>query len=204
MKMIRKKLGPPVASWGVLFYLTAIPGLAIGAGGITGTVAARGVKNPADVIVYIEKLKGQFHPPKEPVQVDQIKRTYVPHVLGVLAGTEVEFLNSDNEMHNVHARQAGRQIFNIGILRQRKARRILNEEGVVTFLCDVHPEMSAFIMVAQNPFFAKVDEKGNYSIENVPPGTYTLKAWHEKAKAEGKEVKVSDGSNARVDFEMRP
>lgn len=202
--MIRRKLAPPVASWGVLFCLTALPGLAIGAGGISGSVNARGVKNPTDVIVYIEKVEGQFQPPKAAVPVNQIKLTYVPHVLAVLVGTEVEFLNSDNEMHNVHARQAGRQIFNIGILRQRKARRILNEEGVATFLCDVHPEMSAFIVVTQNPFFAKADEKGNYSIENVPPGTYTLKAWHEKAKAEGKEVKVSEGSNARVDFELRP
>ncbi len=74
----------------------------------------------------------------------------------------------------------------------------------MTLLCDVHPEMSAFVVVTQNPFFVKVDGKGNYLIENVPPGTYTLKAWHEKAKADGKEVKVSEGAKARVDFELRP
>lgn len=204
MKMIRKKLGPPGASWGVLFYLIVIPGLAMGAGGISGSVHTRGVKNPTDVIVYVEKVEGQFQSPKAPVQIDQIKLTYIPHVLAVLVGSEVEFLNGDNELHNVHARQNRRELFNVSIPRQRKSRSILMQEGVVTLLCDIHPEMSAFIVVTQNPFFAKVGEKGNYSIENVPPGTYTLKAWHEKGKAEGKEVKVSDGSNARVDFEMRP
>lgn len=202
--MIRKKLGPPVASWGVLFYLTAIPGLAIGAGGISGSVNVRGVKNPTDVIVYVEKVEGKFQPSKAAVPVDQIKRTYVPHVLAVLAGSEVEFLNNDNDLHNIHARQGGRKIFNFGIPPQQKVRRTLKQEGIVTLLCDVHPEMSAFIVVTQNPFSAKVDGKGNYSIGNVPPGTYTLKAWHEKAKAEGKEVKVVEGSNARVDFELRP
>jgi len=204
MGMIRRKLGPPGASWGVLIYLAALPGLAIGAGGISGSVHTRGVKNPTDVIVYVEKVEGQFQSPKATVPIDQIKRTYVPHVLAVLVGSEVEFRNSDNDLHNIHARQGGRKIFNFGIPFQQKVRKVLKQEGIVTLLCDVHPEMSAFIVVTQNPFFAKVDDKGNYSIENVPPGTYTLKAWHEKAKAEGKEVKVSEGSNARVDFELRP
>ena len=204
MKMIRRKLGTPVASWGVLFCLTAIPGLASGAGGISGSVHTRGVKNPTDVIVYIEKVEGKFQLPKAPPPIDQIKRTYVPHVLAVLAGSEIEFRNSDNDLHNIHARQGGRKIFNFGIPFQATVRKTLAKEGLVTLLCDVHPEMSAFIVVTQNPFFAKVDEKGNYSIENVPPGTYSLKAWHEKAKADGKEVKVSEGSNARVDIELRP
>ena len=203
MKMIRKKLGPPVASWGVLFYLAALPGLAIGAGGISGSVHTRGVKNPTDVIVYVEKVEGQFQSPKATVPIDQIKRTYVPHVLAVLVGSEVEFRNSDNDLHNIHARQGGRKIFNFGIPFQQKVRKALKQEGIVTLLCDVHPEMSAFIVVTQNPFFAKVDDKGNYSIENVPPGTYTLKAWHERLKPEGKEVKVAEGGNARVDFELR-
>lgn len=202
--MIRKKFGPPIASWGVLFYLAVLPGLAIGAGGISGSVHTRGVKNPADVIVYIEKVEGKFQPPKAVVPIDQIKRTYVPHVLAVHVGSEVEFRNSDNDLHNIHARQGGRKIFNFGIPPQQKVRKTLKQEGIVTLLCDVHPEMSAFIVVSQNPLFAKVDDKGNYSIENVPPGTYTLKAWHEKAKAESKEVKVSEGSNARVDFDLRP
>lgn len=202
--MTRRQLGPPIASWGVLFffYLTAMPE-ANGAGAITGTVKARGVKNPTDVIVYIEKAEGQFRPPKTPVPIDQIKRTYVPHVMAVLVGTEVEFRNSDKDLHNVHARQGGKKLFNFGIPFQAKVRKTLKQEGVVTLLCDVHEEMSAYIVVTQNPFFAKVDEKGNYTIEDVPPGTYTLKTWHEKLKPESRVVKVTEGSKVRADFELR-
>jgi plastocyanin len=173
-------------------------------GGITGSVRARGVKNPADVVVYIEKVEGQFRSAETPMAIDQIKRTYVPHVLAVLVGTEVEFLNSDNELHNVRARQSKTELFNISIPPQRKSRRTLKQEGIVTLLCDVHPEMSAYIVVTQNPFFTKPDEKGNYRIGNVPAGTYTLKAWHEKLKPQSKEVKVSGESKAHLDFELRP
>ena len=203
MKTIRRKLGPPGASWGVLIYLAALPGLAIGAGGISGSVHTRGVKNPTDVIVYVEKVEGQFQSPKATVPIDQIKRTYVPHVLAVLVGSEVEFRNSDNDLHNIHARQGGRKIFNFGIPFQQKVRKALKQEGIVTLLCDVHPEMSAFVVVTQNPFFTKPDEKGNYTIANIPPGTYTLKTWHENLKPESREVKVSEGSKVRVDFELR-
>lgn len=202
--MIKKKFGPSILSLGVLlFCLTAMAFPADGAGGITGTVRTRGVKNPGDVVVYIEKVESQFQPPKTPVPIDQIKRTYVPHVLAVLVGSEIEFRNSDNDLHNIHARQGGRKLFNFGIPFQAKVRKTLKKQGIVTLLCDVHPEMSAFIVVTQNPFFAKPDEKANYTIENVPPGTYTLRTWHEKLKPQSKEVKVSEGSNVRGDFELR-
>jgi len=203
--VINRKFGPSIFSLGVLlfFFLAGIATQVHGAGGISGSVKARGVKNPIDVIVYIEKVEGRFQPAKTPVPIDQIKRVYVPHVLAVLAGTEIEFRNSDNDLHNIHARQKGRKIFNFGIPFQAKVRKTLKQEGVVTLLCDVHPEMSAFIVVTQNPFFAKPDDKGNYAIENIPPGTYTLSAWHESLKPESREVKVSEGSKARVDFELR-
>lgn len=203
--MMWKQFGPPIASWGVLlfFSLAGITAQVYGAGGISGSVKARGVKNPTDVIVYIEKVEGQFQPAKTPAPIDQIKRVYVPHVLAVLVGTEIEFRNSDKDLHNVHARQGGRKIFNFGIPFQAKVRKTLKQQGIVTLLCDVHEEMSAFVVVTQNPFFAKPDEKGNYAIENIPPGTYTLKTWHEKLKPESKEIKVSEGGNVRVDFELR-
>lgn len=201
---MKGKLGPPIFFWGVLlFFLATITAQAEGAGGITGTVRARGVKDPGDVVVYIEKVEGQFQRAKTPMPIDQIKRTYVPHVLAVLVGNEIEFRNSDKDLHNIHARQNRRKLFNFGIPPEQKVRKVLKEEGIVTLLCDVHPEMSAFVVVTQNPFFAKADEKGNYTIENVPPGTYTLKAWHEKLKPQSKEVKVSEGSKVQVDFELR-
>jgi plastocyanin len=204
--MTKKNFRPLIVSWGaiLLFSLAATAGEAGAAGQITGAVKTRGVKNPTDVVIYIEKVDGQFQPQKTPVPVDQVKRTYVPHVMAVLVGSEIEFLNSDdNDLHNIHARHAGKKLFNFGIPPRQKVRRTLKQEGIVTLLCDVHPEMSAFIVVTQNPFFSKPDDKGNYTIKNVPPGSYTLKAWHENLKPESKEVKVSEGGKAQVDFELR-
>ncbi|MFQ5851221.1 MAG: carboxypeptidase regulatory-like domain-containing protein [Candidatus Binatia bacterium] len=203
--MSKEKFGPPMLAWGVLFFfsLTAIPAWAGGTGKVTGTARARGVKNPADVVVYIEKVEGKFQPPKSPVRIDQIKRTYVPHVLGALVGTTIEFHNSDNDLHNIHARQRRRKLFNFGILPKRKIRKKLKRVGLVTLLCDVHPEMSAYVVVTQNPFFAKPDNQGNYRIENIPPGTYTLVAWHEKRKSQSRKIKISEAGEVRVDFDLR-
>ncbi|MBI4490001.1 MAG: hypothetical protein HY694_13010 [Deltaproteobacteria bacterium] len=204
--MLKKNFRPLIVSWGaiLLFSLAVTAGEAGAAGQITGVVKTRGVKNPTDVVIYIEKVDGQFQPQKTPVPVDQVKRTYVPHVMAVLVGSEIEFLNSDdNDLHNIHARQAGKKLFNFGIPPRQKVRRTLKQEGIVTLLCDVHPEMSAFIVVTQNPFFSKPDDKGNYTIKNVPPGSYTLKTWHENLKLESKEVKVSEGGKAQADFELR-
>jgi len=201
----KKRFGPPIISWGVLllFSLTAIPASASGRGKITGTTKVRGVKNPQDVVIYIEKVEGQFQPPKTPVVLDQIKLTYIPHVLVVLVGSTIEFRNSDNVVHNVRTLQKRGVPFNILIPRNRKLRRTLKEEGIVTLLCDIHTEMSAYVVVAQNPFFTKPDDQGNYRIENVPPGTYTLVAWHEKRKSQKKEIKVPNGGEVRVNFELR-
>ncbi|MFN3477670.1 MAG: carboxypeptidase-like regulatory domain-containing protein, partial [Candidatus Methylomirabilales bacterium] len=66
-----------------------------------------------------------------------------------------------------------------------------------------HREMSAYIVVLQNPFFALTNEEGEFAIKNVPPGSYTVKAWHEKLKPQSQEVKVTEGSRVRVDFQLR-
>jgi plastocyanin len=203
--MSKEKFGPPMLAWGVFlfFSLMAIPVSAGETGSITGTAWVRGVKNPQDVVIYIEKVEGQFQPPKAPIVMDQIKRIYVPHVVGALVGSTIEYHNSDKDLHNIHAIQRRRKIFNFGILTDRRVRKKLKRVGLVTLLCDVHPEMSAFIMVTQNPFFTKPDDQRNFRIENVPPGTYTLVAWHEKRKSQKKEIKVPKGGEVKVNFELR-
>lgn len=174
------------------------------AGKIVGTAKARGVKNPTDVVVYVERVDGQSRPAKASVVIDQTKLTYIPHVTAVLAGTEIEFRNNDNDLHNIHARQGGKKLFNFGILPQQKVRKNFKQEGVVTLLCDVHPEMSAYVVVTQNPFFAKVGKDGSYSIENIPSGTYKLIAWHEGLPSQIKDIKISGvAGEVRVDFELR-
>ncbi len=172
-------------------------------GEITGAVRARGVKNPSEVVIYIEKVEGQFQPPLMPLVIDVKMMNFVPHVLPVLVGSSVKFVNHDKMEHHAMALQKKQTIFDLPLPTGSSSPQILKQAGPVTILDNHHPEMSAYILVLQNLFFAKPDEKGNYTIANVPPGTYTLKTWHEKLEPEGKEVKVSEGSKVRVDFELR-
>lgn len=174
------------------------------AGEITGAVRVRGAKNPSDVVVYIEKVEGRFQPPQTPLVIDVKMMNFVPHVLPVLAGSSVKFVNHDKMEHHAIALQKKQTIFDLPLRTGSTNPQVLNQVGPVTILDNHHPEMSAYVLVLQNPFFAKPDEKGNYAIANVPPGTYTLKTWHEKLKPESRGVKVSEGSKGRVDFELRP
>lgn len=186
--------------------LMNLPAKAGEVGEISGAVRARGVKNPSDVVIYIEKVEGQFQPSQTPLVIDVKMMSFVPHVLPVLVGSSVKFVNHDKMAHHAVALQKKQIIFDLPLPTGSSNPRILNQVGPVAILDNHHPEMSAYILVLQNPFFAKPDEKGNYLIQNISPGSYTLKIWHEKLKPESKEVevKVSEGSKARVDFELRP
>jgi len=174
-----------------------------GGGTIVGTVA-RGPQRLSNVVVYIERVERTFHPPKEAAIMNQQNLTYVPHVLPILVGTTVDFVNSDGLLHNLHAFMRGETLFNIATPKFLKKKSIVfQKEGPVLLLCDVHREMSAYIMVLQNPFFALTNEEGDFTIKDVPPGSYTVKAWHENLKPQSQEVKLMEGQTAMIHFKLR-
>ena len=174
-----------------------------GSGTIVGTVA-RGPQRLSNVVVHIERVERTFHPPKEAAIMNQQNLTYVPHVLPILVGTTVDFVNSDGLLHNLHAFMRGETLFNIAMPKfLKKKSMVFQKEGPVLLLCDVHREMSAYIMVLQNPFFALTNEEGDFTIKDVPPGSYTVKAWHENLKPQSQEVKLMEGRNVRFDFKLR-
>jgi len=205
--MIGERSSKPIQSLaGVLaglLYLISIPAAAEQTGTIAGTVKARGVSHSGDVVVYVEEAKGKFSPQSEPVVIHVKKMNFIPRVLPVLLGSSIRFANNDMMQHHAMGIQKRKTIFDLPLPHGFSKPVVLSELGPVAILDAQHPEMSAYIVVLQNPFFAKTDEKGDYVFENVPPGTYTLKAWHDKLKPESKEVKVSEGSKIRVDFELR-
>lgn len=202
-KKRRKPLILPYAAFFAISLIT-LPAKAYGIGEITGTVKARGVKNPSDVVVYIGTVESRFQPPEMPLVIDVKMMSFVPHVLPLLVGSSVKFANHDQMEHHAMALQNKKTIFDLPLPTGASSPQVLNEVGPVTILDAHHPEMSAYIVVLQNSFFAKPDEKGNYLIQNIPPGTYILKTWHEKLKPQSKAVKVLEGSKIRVDFELRP
>jgi plastocyanin len=175
------------------------------AGNIVGKVKAKGVKNSADAVVYIEKIPGASFPaPKEHARVDQKNLKFTPHVLPILVGTTVDFQNSDDVLHNVFSPDACTEKLNLGTWPKGQSRSYTFKQAgcTATMLCNVHPEMQAYVLTLETPFYAVSAENGNYEIKNVPAGKYTLKIWHEKLKAQTVSVEVPEKGDVSVDFEI--
>ncbi|HET6348904.1 MAG TPA: carboxypeptidase regulatory-like domain-containing protein [Candidatus Krumholzibacteria bacterium] len=157
-----------------------------GAGELKGVVTLTGVKTPTDAVVYIDAIPDKTFPaPEAHAEMDQKNLVFTPHVLPVLVGTTVDFVNSDAVLHNVFSPDKCCEQFNLGSWPQGQKRSYTFKSLCrATLLCKVHPEMEGFIVVVPTPYFAVTDKTGAYSIKDVPDGTYTVKVWHEKFKKE--------------------
>ncbi len=175
------------------------------AGNIVGKVKAQGVKNSADAVVYIDKIGDKSFPaPKEHALIDQKGLKFQPHVLAVVAGTTVDFQNSDDVLHNVFSPDACADKVNLGTWPkgQRRSYTFKTPGCQAVMLCNVHPEMEAFVVVCESPYFAVTSADGSYEIKDVPPGKYTLKIWHEKDKGQPVQVEVPEKGEAKVNFDI--
>lgn len=176
-------------------------------GKISGKVTVVGLRNAADAVVYVAKIPGKtFAPPEEHAVMDQLHLKFVPHVLPILVGTSVDFPNSDEVRHNVFTPSEVGGKFNLGQYPKGVVKTItFSRPGIVPLLCNVHTEMSAYIMVLETPYFAVTEvrpgqREGHYIIEKVPPGTCVLKTWHRKAEEVEQTVVVPAGGTAVADF----
>ena len=174
-------------------------------GSIAGTVKATGLSSNADAVVYVVEAAGGVKAPAEPVTMDQRKMQFIPHVLPVVAGTTVKFLNSDPTPHNVFSPDGEK--YNLGTWPQGQAKDYVFSKCtkfpcVYTQLCRVHPEMEAFVVVLQNPYFAVSDRDGHFEIKGVPPGPYKVGVWHPKLKGQPQAVTVEAGRPATVDVTL--
>ena len=171
-------------------------------GSLHGTVDARPVAARANAVVYLETVPGSFRPPAAHAQVDQHGLQFLPHVLAIVRGTTVDFLNSDNVRHNVFS--ADGEHVNLGSWPQGEVRsEPFPRVGVFRQLCQIHPEMQNFIVVLANPYFAVTDAQGAFRIPNVPPGTYTLKTWSERLPTVSQQVTVTAGGDLVVNPVLR-
>lgn len=174
------------------------------AGDVVGTVNL--LRNNSDAVLYIERIEGKtFTPPTQNPKIDQIKMVFIPHVLPVLIGTTVEFHNSDPVLHNVFTPSRAGDKFNLGTWPAGLVKTYtFKKPGVVALLCNVHPEMSAYIVVVETPYFDVTDKEGKFSVKNVPPGNYTLTVWHEKIKkGPTQTVTVPERGSVQVTFERK-
>lgn len=162
------------------------------AGEIHGKVTAKGLRDSSNAVVYIDKVPGKtFAPPSVHARMDQKNMHFLPHVLPVVIGTTVDFLNSDSVLHNVFSPDACADRFNLGTWAQGQTKNFtFKKECFATLLCKVHPEMEGFVAALPTPYFAVTSPDGSYEIKDVPDGTYTLKVWHPTLKPAQKSVVV--------------
>ena len=168
-------------------------------GDVKGKVTAQGMRSPENIVVYIDSVPGKaFVPPVQPAVMDQVQMVFVPHVLVIVKGTTVNFLNDDPVQHNVYwpAVSHNRKLaHNMGTWPQGLSKPFtFNDVGDVPLLCNVHPEMSGYIFVVPTPYFAVTDKEGSFTIKNVPPGQYTIKTASEAAKPASQPVTVASGA----------
>ena len=162
-----------------------------------------------DFVVYIEGPVGTNQPvaPGKPlevvtIRVAQHKAMFYPHVLPVLKGTVVEWPNDDDIFHNVFS-FSETQPFDLGLYKGHEVKPVtFNTPGRVDVFCSIHSSMNCVVLVLENPYFASTDGKGRYVIQNVPPGTYKLKAWHERLPSQHKEIIVPEAGDVKMDFTL--
>jgi hypothetical protein len=156
-----------------------------------------------DVFVYVKNPpKKKYAIPSEPVILDQKGCRYSPKVIGVMAKQNVQIINSDPMMHNIHP--TGKNSFNLAMPTQNmKIEKKFKKQQVLTpIMCDVHPWMKSYAGVVKHPFFAVTDASGAFSIKGLAAGTYTLAAVHGALGVQTVEITVSDTGAARAAFEF--
>ncbi len=157
-----------------------------------------------NVFVYIKNglTKTDYPTPSQAAVISQAGCNYNPHVIGVMAGQKVKFLNPDGTLHNVHAMCQINPEFNASMPDFRKEMEITfnKPEFMFQIRCDVHPWMQAWMAVMPHPFFAVTGHDGQFKIKNIPAGTYEIEAWHEKLGTKTAAVTVTDNSTQKIDF----
>jgi plastocyanin len=173
---------------------------------LAGTASAgtlEGKVSSGNSVVYVDAIPGKTFPaPSKSVTVSQRGLAYVPHIVVIQEGTTVDFQNDDSVQHNVFWPSVGgnkKDGHNMGTWPKGDKRSFkFDHAGVVPLLCNVHSEMSGFIIVSPTPYFAQTDSAGNFKIDDIPDGKYTVVAWHEGSKPQSKSVDVA--GTGKADF----
>jgi carboxypeptidase family protein len=162
-----------------------------------------------NVLVYVQEGLGArtFPIPTNAVTIDQQGCRYRPHVLALMIGQPLEIVNSDDTLHNIHAMPKVNQEFNTGQpIKGMKTPHVFKTKEpdvIIPFKCDVHGWMNAYAGLFDHPYFAVTDENGAFSIKNLPPGTYTIAAWHERLGTQTQSVTVAEKDTKDANFTFK-
>lgn len=170
-------------------------------GAIKGRVNSCGARCQ-DYLIYLKDVPGDYSGEGKVAVLDQKNKVFIPHVMPVLKGSTLRMKNGDPFLHNIHAYVDKKTVFNRALppIKDLTLDHVLRVAATHLMLCDVHTEMSAYVVVLDNPFYAQPDAKGAYEIRDVPEGTYTLvRLDPEEKEVREKEVLVT-GASLTVDF----
>ena len=184
---------------------------------INGTVNVKGLRSAADILVYLTRAPGgTVDLSRAEFIMDQRNLEFIPHVLPVLVGSTVHFPNRDKVNHNVFSMSRTKK-FNLGSYPAGQSKTVVfDKPGIIELRCDVHAEMSAYIIVMKNPYFAVTDTGGRFQIpgtkylqqvgisdvRDLAPGKYFVKTWHEKLKTQKKAVVVPRTGVVQIEFNL--
>jgi hypothetical protein len=160
-----------------------------------------------NVFVYVKSglpSDKTYEVPKEPVVIEQKGCEYFPHVFGMMAKQLLLIKNDDDTLHNIHALPTINEEFNKGQPSGSPdlKKTFTKPEVMVKFKCDVHPWMSAYVGVMDNPFYSVTGTDGTFALKGLPAGDYEIVAWHEKYGEQSQKVKVADGETKTIDFKF--
>jgi plastocyanin len=160
----------------------------------------------ANVIVFVKEVAGSYPAPSTAAVLDQKGCHYVPHVSAVQVGQPVQIRNSDATLHNVHAMPEVNSQFNEGQpVQGMVSTKKFDKAEIKPFRikCDVHGWMKSYMAVLPHPYHAVSADNGTFSIANLPPGSYTLVAWHEKYGQQEQQVTVGPKEQKQVSFTFK-
>lgn len=232
MKRKRSHSGGPAGAFAIALAAAGFSFLPeVEAGTITGTVRAEGppieeaereayqsrrhrfaertdYDELRDFVVYIEDSEAELPPPSDAEMrevVVQRDAMFQPSVLPVLVGTTVEWPNRDDIYHNVFSISDAKE-FDLGFYKNEEGTEaktvVFDRPGRVDIFCAIHTRMHCVILVLENPFFAATDRRGRYELDDVPPGTYTVRAWHPRLPGRTREITVPEEGIVRADFTL--
>lgn len=188
------------------FLMLTLAIVALTAAAHAGTIEGKVTGGTGQGVVYVDSISGKTFPaPTEHVLINQQGLAFHPSLVVIQTGTTVDFQNEDSVQHNVFWPSVGgnkAEHHNLGTWPKGEKRPFkFTQPGVVPLLCNVHPEMSGYIVVSPTPYFAETDSAGAYKIQDVPDGKYNVVAWRQGAKTQTLPVAVS--GSGKADFTLK-